>query len=386
MRRNVLLTILTAIWVIAWFHTGATASREVVVGVYQNAPLVSYDPKAGATGIFPEILSHIADKEGWRLTYRFGSFDECMHWLDTGEIELMPAIAAVPERMERYRFTDETVISHWGQVYRHVDARIEDLIDLTGKHLAVVRGDIYFDVFQQVDDSNDEVIGTVYIQHDLSEMNAAILLEVVTMALSVMACSFAAYLVSLRLQRVISAPILSLAGVAKSVSEKKDYSVRAVKKSNDEVGSLINATAGAHGHGPPTQKPMKSRSVTRPRRPSFPDPVSLEQGIECRRGYQQPCVSCRPAFHDAGPLDGSQCAHDRQDGEGSIGEGQRGIDPQREEKYADEKRSEDQPCLHESVLSPVSMSPPYLRTLPLYTSMASCRSFSMNSGQQSGVE
>ena len=52
-------------------------------------------------------------------------------------------------------------------------------------------------------------------------------------------CSTLAYLVSFRLQRLISGPILSLAEVAKSVSEKKNYSIRAQKQSNDEIGLLI---------------------------------------------------------------------------------------------------------------------------------------------------
>jgi len=62
----------------------------------------------------------------------------------------------------------------------------------------------------------------------------------ITFAVLVFA-SLVAFLVSSRLQRVISGPILSLADVAKVVSEKKDYSTRAVKSGNDEVGLLIDA-------------------------------------------------------------------------------------------------------------------------------------------------
>jgi signal transduction histidine kinase len=49
---------------------------------------------------------------------------------------------------------------------------------------------------------------------------------------------FAAYLISSRLQRIITAPILILAKVAREVSEQKDYTIRATKTSNDEVGQL----------------------------------------------------------------------------------------------------------------------------------------------------
>jgi light-regulated signal transduction histidine kinase (bacteriophytochrome)/HAMP domain-containing protein len=51
----------------------------------------------------------------------------------------------------------------------------------------------------------------------------------------------AAYLISARLQRLISAPILGLADVARQVSEKKEYTVRAASAGDDEVGVLIQA-------------------------------------------------------------------------------------------------------------------------------------------------
>jgi two-component system, NtrC family, sensor kinase len=44
-----------------------------------------------------------------------------------------------------------------------------------------------------------------------------------------------------RLQRLIAAPILNLAATAQSVAEKKDYSLRAPKLSQDEVGRLTDA-------------------------------------------------------------------------------------------------------------------------------------------------
>jgi two-component system NtrC family sensor kinase len=98
----------------------------------------------------------------------------------------------------------------------------------------------YFQLFKQVEDG-DDLIGTVYIQLDLSEGKTRLWLKAGSIALVVLVCSLMAYLVSLRLQAVISGPILSLAKVAKTVSGKKDYSTRASKQSNDEVGSLIDA-------------------------------------------------------------------------------------------------------------------------------------------------
>jgi signal transduction histidine kinase/DNA-binding response OmpR family regulator len=47
-----------------------------------------------------------------------------------------------------------------------------------------------------------------------------------------------------RLQRVISKPILDLAAVANVISEKRDYSVRAVRQTQDEIGFLIDCFNG----------------------------------------------------------------------------------------------------------------------------------------------
>jgi light-regulated signal transduction histidine kinase (bacteriophytochrome) len=49
------------------------------------------------------------------------------------------------------------------------------------------------------------------------------------------------FLLSKFLQRGVSTPILALAETAKVISEQKDYSVKATKLSDDEVGSLTDA-------------------------------------------------------------------------------------------------------------------------------------------------
>jgi signal transduction histidine kinase/CheY-like chemotaxis protein len=57
----------------------------------------------------------------------------------------------------------------------------------------------------------------------------------------VFACSlFIVWIVSARLQRIISEPILHLLATAKTVSQERNYAVRATKKSEDELGALID--------------------------------------------------------------------------------------------------------------------------------------------------
>ena len=85
-----------------------------------------------------------------------------------------------------------------------------------------------------------EKIGTVCLRSNLQPLYAMLKRNVVMGVAILLSALLAAYFVSSGLQRIISGPILSLAEVTKLVSEKKDYSARAIKQSNDEVGLLID--------------------------------------------------------------------------------------------------------------------------------------------------
>ena len=101
-------------------------------------------------------------------------------------------------------------------------------------------GDGYLTVFKPIV-LDGEVIGTVCLRSDLSSMYAMLRHDSLTIIGVLLSASLVAYLVSTKIQRIISGPILSLADVAKVISEKKDYSTRAIKSGNDEVGLLIDA-------------------------------------------------------------------------------------------------------------------------------------------------
>ena len=83
-----------------------------------------------------------------------------------------------------------------------------------------------------------ETVGYIFIESELSEIHEAIqnyLLFAAAIALAVMVGSS---VLSIRLQRMISAPIYHLVQVAREVSLRKNYAVRAEKMSKDELGVL----------------------------------------------------------------------------------------------------------------------------------------------------
>ena len=82
-------------------------------------------------------------------------------------------------------------------------------------------------------------IGTVYLESDLKEMRSRVYRYLAIVTLILITSLFLAFLLASKLQQVISDPILHLAETARVISAEKNYSIRAVKQNEDEVGLLI---------------------------------------------------------------------------------------------------------------------------------------------------
>ena len=84
-------------------------------------------------------------------------------------------------------------------------------------------------------------VGRVYLESDISELTNRLWNYIGTTVLIMLGAAVVAFLLSARLQRLVSEPILHLVDVAGTVSHEEDYSVRAVKHGEDELGVLIDA-------------------------------------------------------------------------------------------------------------------------------------------------
>lgn len=84
-------------------------------------------------------------------------------------------------------------------------------------------------------------LGTLYLQSDMEAMYDRLRLYGGIAALIAVVLSLLAYVLSRKLQQQISRPILALAETAKVVSNQRDYSVRALKLGEDELGLLTDA-------------------------------------------------------------------------------------------------------------------------------------------------
>ena len=98
----------------------------------------------------------------------------------------------------------------------------------------------FLNLFLPIDDAEQRV-GTLYLRSDLGARRERLIPYTVIVAIVLGASMLVALMLSRFLQRGISRPLLALAETAKVISTRRDYSVRAIKFSNDEVGAVTDS-------------------------------------------------------------------------------------------------------------------------------------------------
>jgi hypothetical protein len=120
----------------------AAQSASLRVGLYQNSPKIFIDDAGKARGFFPELIDRLAAKNGWTITYVPCAWADCLDMLAHGEIDIMPDVAKSSDRMDRFPFGYEAVLTTWSHLYVRPNARLDDITGIDGKRVAVLENSI----------------------------------------------------------------------------------------------------------------------------------------------------------------------------------------------------------------------------------------------------
>jgi len=124
------------------FFGEAVAAKAVRVGIFQNNPLVFQDEGGTARGIYIDILEEIARREKWKLTYVPDTWNNGLENLRSGRIDVMTSITYTAERDVYMDFSRESVLMMWGQVYVGRDLHVQNILDMKGLRVAILKGGI----------------------------------------------------------------------------------------------------------------------------------------------------------------------------------------------------------------------------------------------------
>ncbi|GMQ87401.1 MAG: hypothetical protein BMS9Abin08_0602 [Gammaproteobacteria bacterium] len=98
----------------------------------------------------------------------------------------------------------------------------------------------HFELYQSVM-LEGESIGTVYFRATLRELDERLVRSIILVMSIVLLACIVAYLMANKQQATISKPILELADIARQISTRADYSVRAPQGADNEMGTLNRA-------------------------------------------------------------------------------------------------------------------------------------------------
>jgi PAS domain S-box-containing protein len=142
--KQVLRNCLTGCLLAVWLYSGlvSAAPREVNVGVYANEPKIFLSEKNQPTGILGDLLVEIAKKEDWALKVTPCTWDDCLKALAAGQIDLLPDLAYSEDRAKIFGFHKTPALHAWSQIYRREGIKMNSLLDLQGKRIAVLQNSI----------------------------------------------------------------------------------------------------------------------------------------------------------------------------------------------------------------------------------------------------
>lgn len=119
------------------------ASTELILSAseFGYPPFCIATPDGQVDGFSVELLRAAAGAMGREVVFRVGPWHEVRGWLERGDVEALPLVGRTPEREAIFDFTFPYLTMHGAIVVRDDVRDVEDLNDLRGRRVAVMRGD-----------------------------------------------------------------------------------------------------------------------------------------------------------------------------------------------------------------------------------------------------
>jgi ABC-type amino acid transport substrate-binding protein len=161
--RKAILVAIAALILLSLFQPAA-AARDVRVALHELNPSLYTDEQGQPSGIFVDLIRDIAAQNGWNLIWVHGTLQENFDHLAAGDIDLMMAVVDTPEREKSYDFNHELAVGSWLQVYELPGSGFNTILDLDGKRVALLKGDVNAVAFR--DTAKKFNINPTYVEAD----------------------------------------------------------------------------------------------------------------------------------------------------------------------------------------------------------------------------
>lgn len=134
--------LLTLAMIFNFQNSGSENTREVRVGLYQNAPKIYRNSQGKPDGLFIKLIEAIAKEESWQLTYVDCEWSDCLPLISKGDMDIMPDVAITETRDNNYDFHNIPVTHSWSGIWARKNIEIMGIPDLRGVRIAVLKDSV----------------------------------------------------------------------------------------------------------------------------------------------------------------------------------------------------------------------------------------------------
>lgn len=120
----------------------AFAERVIKVGAFEHSPMIFKNEDGKIDGYYVDVLNQIAELEGWKLEYVYGSWSDGLERIQSGEIDLVTSAAFTEERDKFLHYSDISSFTVWSILYSRVDLDIQDIFSVEGKRIGLMLSDV----------------------------------------------------------------------------------------------------------------------------------------------------------------------------------------------------------------------------------------------------
>ncbi|MBS4057492.1 MAG: response regulator [Bacteroidales bacterium] len=128
----------------------ASAQRVVKVGAFNFYPGIFEDSDGQVKGFFVDALNELSKQENIRFEYVYGSWDEGLERIKSGEVDVLTSVAYTVKRATYMDYSNTALLTVWGELYIRPESEIKGILDLEGKTIAVMKSDFNGEYLRQL--------------------------------------------------------------------------------------------------------------------------------------------------------------------------------------------------------------------------------------------
>ena len=165
MNKNYISKALIIILLSAFQHSYAAEQRVIKVGAFDSFPLIYKDNDGAIKGFYTDLLAEIGHQENIRFEYIFGSWQDGLDRIKTGEVDMLTSAGYTNERSQYMDYCINPLLTVWGELYTLKSSEISGIFEIKNRKIGALRSDIFLKNFV-------ELAGKLGIRYELVELSS----------------------------------------------------------------------------------------------------------------------------------------------------------------------------------------------------------------------